>query len=110
MGYPPQPQFIYVPVPQQPGQPMQPGGVQVISTAEEARKLYKEKKKEERKLRKEWDEAAKKKEGDKKPDKKLKIDEAFATKMEVVFFMCLIALPIGFAEAFLVRFLLARLV
>lgn len=107
MGYPPQPQFIYVPVPPQGQQP----GVQTINSSEEARRLYKEMKKNERKLKREWDlETNKKKEGDKKPEKKQRIDDYFATKVEVVFFMCLIALPIGFAEALLVRFLLARLV
>lgn len=109
-GYPPQPQpqYIYVPVPQQPA----PGGVQTITSAEEARKLYRDMRKMERKWKKEQEATKKEKEGDKKPDdkKKSRIDDYFATKAEVIFFMCLIALPIGFAEALLVRALLARLV
>ena len=104
-GYPPQqPQYIYIPVPQQ------TAGPQVISTSEEARRLFKEMKKNERKMKKEFDDANKKKEGEKKPADKNRIDAYFATKWEVALFMCLIAMPIGVLEALLVRALIARLV
>lgn len=104
--YPPTPQYMYIPP-----YPPAPPGVQPINTSDEAFKLAKKMRKDERRQKKEWaDETNKKKEGDKKPDDKKRIDTYFATKAEVIFFMLLIAIPVGVCEALLVRILLAKLV
>lgn len=105
MGYPPQPQYIYYP-PQYPPQP----GVQPISTSDQAFELAKKMRKDEKKAKKAWDaENNKKKEGDKKPEKLL-MDNYFATKAEVVFFMWLVSPGIAVMNWVLLKYLFEHFV